>query len=248
MQISWPKTKLMTITPTPPTICHWRYATRKYGYLLVDSFTYMILDPWSRMMALPLLTSHLALQRLPLPCVAYQIHSFANTASAYEPISTCSAPWLSPSCSMTLKHGPPPSSIAAALTCSTWCAVKCAYSYSVCSSSSTSGTKASVNAPSNQPQHPFDDNAAYSVRASPPHASLTSTLTSMVGKDQDRGRPKTRWPDSIKHDPHSAGLDNNNAAQMVFDRSQMKAFACGLPTLELNPKSSKSIILPSYER
>ena len=58
------------------------------------------------MMALPLVTLHLALPRLPLSCVAYLIHSFANTASAYEPRSTCIAPWLSPSCSMALKHGP----------------------------------------------------------------------------------------------------------------------------------------------
>ena len=37
-----------------------------------------------------------------------------HRASAYEPRSTCIAPWLSPSCSMALKHGPPPSPIAAA--------------------------------------------------------------------------------------------------------------------------------------
>ena len=47
-----------------------------------------------------------------------------------------------------------------------------------------------------------------------------------------RGRLKTRWADSIKHDLHSAGLDAINAAQMVFDRPQWKAFVCGLPTLE----------------
>ena len=47
-----------------------------------------------------------------------------------------------------------------------------------------------------------------------------------------RGRPKTRWADSINHDLHSAGLDTINAAQMDYDRPQWKAFVCGLPTLE----------------
>ena len=101
---SWPS------PPIPPTICLWRYATRKYC-LSIPSH---ILDPWSRMMALPLVTLHIALPRLPLPCIAYLIHCFANTASAYKSRSTCIAPWLSPFCSMALKHGPPPSPIAGA--------------------------------------------------------------------------------------------------------------------------------------
>ena len=42
------------------------------------------------------------------------------------------------------------------------------------------------------------------------------------------GRPKTRWADSIKHDLNSAGLDTINAAQMVYDRPQWKAFVSGL--------------------
>ena len=50
------------------------------------------------MMARPLVTLHLALPRLPLPCIAYQIHCFANTASAYKLRSTCIVPWLSPFC------------------------------------------------------------------------------------------------------------------------------------------------------
>ena len=47
-----------------------------------------------------------------------------------------------------------------------------------------------------------------------------------------RGRLKTRWADSIKHDLHSAGLDTINAAQMVYDRPQLKAFVSRLLTLE----------------
>ena len=52
------------------------------------------------------------------------------------------------------------------------------------------------------------------------------------GWKRPRGRPKTRWADSVKHDLHSAGLDSINAAQLVYDRPQWKAFVCGLPTLE----------------
>ena len=52
------------------------------------------------------------------------------------------------------------------------------------------------------------------------------------GWKRPRGPPKTRWADSINHDLHSASLDTTNAAQMVCDRSQWKAFVSGLPTLE----------------
>ena len=63
----------------------------------------------------------------------------------------------------------------------------------VCSGSSTSAIKASVNAPSNQQHHPSYDNAAcagsdISTACHPPslyEESLTSTLTSMVGRDQE---------------------------------------------------------------
>ena len=63
----------------------------------------------------------------------------------------------------------------------------------VCSGSSTSATKASVNAPSNQQHHPSYDNTAcagsdISTACHPPslyEESLTSTLTSMVGRDQE---------------------------------------------------------------
>ena len=52
------------------------------------------------------------------------------------------------------------------------------------------------------------------------------------GCKRPRGRPKTRWADSLQHDRNSAGLDTTNAAQMVFHRPQWKAFVSGLPTLE----------------
>ncbi len=48
--------------------------------------------------------------------------------------------------------------------------------------------------------------------------------------DFNPNSPKTRWANSIKHDLNSAGI--TNAAQMVFDRPQLKAFVSGLPTLE----------------
>ena len=52
------------------------------------------------------------------------------------------------------------------------------------------------------------------------------------GWKRPRGRPKSRWADSIKHDLNSAGFDTTHAAQMVFDRPQWKAFDSGLPMLE----------------
>ena len=95
----------------------------------------------------------------------------------------------------------------------------------VCSGSSTSATKASVNAPSNQQHHPSYDNAAYagldiSTACHPPslyEESLTSTLTSMVGRDQEAAPKPYGWIQS-NNDLHSAGLDSINAAQMLYDR------------------------------
>ena len=63
----------------------------------------------------------------------------------------------------------------------------------MCSGSSTSAIKASVNAPGNQQHHPSYDNAAcagsvISTACHPPsrfEESLTSTLPSMVGRDQE---------------------------------------------------------------
>ena len=63
----------------------------------------------------------------------------------------------------------------------------------MCSGSSTSATKASVNAPGNQQHHPSYDNAAcagsvISTACHPPsrfEESLTSILPSMVGRDQE---------------------------------------------------------------
>ena len=57
------------------------------------------------------------------------------------------------------------------------------------------------------------------------------------GWERPISRPKTTWADSIKHDLNSAGLDTTNAAQMVFDRTQWKAFVSGLPTLESEQSS-----------
>ena len=62
--------------------------------------------------------------------------------------------------------------------------------------------------------------------------SPKSGTANIHGWKRPRCRPKTRWADSIKHDLNSAGLDITNAAQMVFDRPQWKAFVSELPTLE----------------
>ena len=101
-----------------------------------------------------------------------------------------------------------------------------------------------------QPEHPWTHQATNCiispttmpptlVRTSPPHAilppctkSLHDFIPNIHGWKRPSRRPTTRWPDSIKHDLNSAGLDTTNAAQMVFDRPQWKAFFSRLPTLE----------------
>ena len=85
------------------------------------------------------------------------------------------------------------------------------------------------------------------VRTSPPHAILLPVRRVydfnpiIHGWKSPRGRPKTRWADSINHDRrdlNSAGHEITNAAQMVFDRPQWKGFVSGLPTLEPEPSVS----------
>ena len=90
------------------------------------------------------------------------------------------------------------------------------------------------------------------VRTSPPHASLPPWTKGvydfksnfMTGKDRPRGQTKTTGADSIKHDLHYVGLDATNAAQMVFDRPQRKAFVNGQPARKFEQGSCiKSRIL-----
>ena len=62
------------------------------------------------------------------------------------------------------------------------------------------------------------------------------TQIPMAGKDP-KAAPKTRWADSIKHDLHSAGLNNTDAAQMVFDRPQWKAIVICLRTADAGTRA-----------
>ena len=47
-------------------------------------------------------------------------------------------------------------------------------------------------------------------------------------RETPRGRPKARWPDSIKHDLHSAGINTTVDAQVVCDRSLLAGGFCKL--------------------
>ena len=70
------------------------------------------------------------------------------------------------------------------------------------------------------------------MTSSLPVRSVYDFIPDIHGWKRPRGRPKTILADSIKLDLRSAGLDTTNAAQMVFDRPQWKAFVSGLPKLE----------------
>ena len=52
------------------------------------------------------------------------------------------------------------------------------------------------------------------------------------GWKRPRGRPKTRWADSIKHDLNSACLDNHQCCPDGIWPTPVEAFVSGLPTLE----------------
>ena len=81
------------------------------------------------------------------------------------------------------------------------------------------------------------------VRTSPPHAILLPCTKGL------RLQPNNSWLEKTKRSPqnemcgsHQAPpqfCDTTNAAKMVFDRLQWKAFVSGLPTLEPEPQDSK---------
>ena len=181
-----------------------------------------ILDPRSRMMALPLVPLHLPLPRLPLPCVAYQIHSFANTESAYEPISTCIAPWLSPSCSV----GSEAWSITLAdrrridvfdMRCQRHL-LRVFWQQHIRNQSTRERTKQPTASSFLRQRRLRWFGHLHRMPSSLPVRRVFDFNPNIHGWKIPRGSPKTRWADSIKHDLHSAGLDTINAPQMVFDR------------------------------
>ena len=182
------------------------------------------------------MTLHLALSRLPLPCVAYLIHSFANTASAYEPRSTCIAPWLSPSCSIALK--PWTTTIADRRRLDVF-DMRCQrrllrvfWQQHVSNQSISERTKQPTSSSLLRQRRLRWFGYLHRMPSSLPVRRVFDFNPNIHGWKRPRGRPKTRWADSNKHDLHSAGLDTTNAAQMVYDIPQWKAFVCGLPTLE----------------
>ena len=92
----------------------------------------------------------------------------------------------------------------------------------VCSDSRTLAINTSVNSLWNQPHH-----LSYDMSSACHPPSLYEWCRPYYLKPNiqcrkiPRGRPETRWGDSIKHDLYnSASLDTTNAALMVFDRPQ----------------------------
>ena len=102
MQISWPKTKLMAITPNPTN--HMPLKICNTEILFVDSFTYLgslITSDGSpsRDITHRIAKAAAAMYRLSNPL--FRKHSIIIQTK-------CIVPWFSPFCSVALKHGPPP--------------------------------------------------------------------------------------------------------------------------------------------
>ena len=183
------------------------------------------------MLALPLVTLHLALPWLPLPCIAYQIHCFANTASAYTLISTCNVPWV-------LLYGSEAwgTTLADRRRLDVF-DMRCQRRLLRVFCSIASATIASVNVPNNQLHHLSYDNAAYagldiSTACHPPslfEESMTSTQTSMAGRDLEAA-------------PKLDGLIQSSTTSILLASTppmlpRWKAFVSGLQTLELEQGS-----------
>ena len=97
----------------------------------------------------------------------------------------------------------------------------------VCSGSSTSATKTSLDAPKNKPHHVSCETSAKGCFGHLLCMTSFVPVRKVYNADPNkrrRGRSRTRWADSIKHDFHSAGLNTTIAVKMVFDTSLWKAF------------------------
>ena len=183
------------------------------------------------MIALPLVTLHLALPRLLLPCIAYQIHCFANSASAYKLDQHISCPgclsfalWLW-SMGHHPRRSPTPRRCQRRLLCVFW-------QQHISNHSIRERTKQPTASSLLRQRRLRWFGHLHRKPSSLPVRRVYGFNPNIHGWKRPRGCPKTRWADSIKHDLNSAGLDTINAAQMVFDRPQWKAFVSGLPTLE----------------
>ena len=175
------------------------------------------------MMARPLVTLHLALPRLPLPCIAYKIHCFANTASAYKLRSTCILPWLSPFCSMALSRfalGHHPSrrlDVFFDMRCQRRL-LRVFWQQHISNHTIRERTKQPTASSILRQRRLRWFGHLHRMPSSLPARRVYDFNPNIHGWKRPRGRPKTTWADSIKHDLNSAGLDTTNAAQMVFDR------------------------------
>ena len=188
------------------------------------------------MMARPLVTLHLALPRLPLPCIAYQIHCFANTASACKLRSNMYRVLVV----SVLLYGYEAWATTLAdrrrldvfdmrcqrrLLCVFW-------QQHISNHRIRERTKQPTASSLLRQRRLRWFGHLHRMPSSLPARRVYDFNPNIHGWEIPRSRLKTRWADSIKHDLNSAGLDTTNAAQMVFDRPQWKAFVSGLPTLE----------------
>ena len=218
MQISWPKTKLMAITPNPTS--HLPLKICNTEVLFVDSFTYLgslITNDGSssRDITYRIAKAASAMYRLSNPLFRKHRISIQTKINMYRALVVSVLLYGSEAWVTTLADRRRPDVFD----------MRCQRRLlRVFWHISTSATIASVNAPSNQLHHLFYDNAAYAgldiSTACHPLSLLEESMTLIHGWKRPRGRPKTRWADSIKHDLNSAGFDTTNAAQMVFDRPQ----------------------------
>ena len=125
----------------------------------------------------------------------------------------------------------------------------------MCSGSSTSAIKASVNAPGNQQHHPSYDNAAcagsvISTACHPPsrfEESLTSTLPSMVGRDQEAAPKPDGRTQSNTTSILLASTPSMPPSWSMTDASGRPLFAdCQRSNPSMALKSSKSSYSKAY--
>ena len=248
MQISWPKTKLMAITPTlrtiiedmqqGSTVCRflhiywildyewWLFLSRHYishcqGCLChVSPIKFTLSRTPHQHTNQDQHVSRPGCIRLALWLWSMGHHYFQCIVFVYPCLMNKYIHTYHP------RRSPPPRRVRHALSKA---APGC-----VCSGSRTSASKASLNAPGNQPHHhSYTTTPPTMVRASPPHAILTpctktvwdfNPITSMVGKDQEAA-PKL--DELIQSSTISILLASTpSMLPMVYDRPQWKEGLC----------------------
>ena len=222
MQISWPKTKLMAITPNPTK--HLPLKICNTEVLFVDSFTYLgslITNDGSssRDITSRIAKAASAMCRLSNPLFHKHGVSIPTNINMYRALVFSVLLYGSEAWATTLAdrrlpiadcRSPPPRRVQRRLLRVFW-------QQHIINQSIVESTKQPTASSLLRQRRLHSFGHLHRIPSSLLVRTVYDFNPNIHGWKIPRGRPKTRWADSIKHDLNYAGLMTTNAAQMVFD-------------------------------